>query len=71
MSRIRMFIAAVVAAFGLLTVMHTPAANAIIVHAEVLEGVDPSSPPPPPEKGDLLSLCLTIRAAASTNCISI
>ena len=70
MSRIRMFVAAAVAAFGLMTFVATPAANAIIVHAEIGEGIDPSSPPEP-APGVLLGLCLTIRSANSTNCISI
>ena len=69
MRRIRKFVVAIVAAVGLVAFVG-PAANAIIVHAEIGEGVDPSAPPEP-APGALVGLCLTIRSANSTNCISI
>jgi hypothetical protein len=71
-TRVRMFLAAILAALGLLTFVHTPAANAVIAHIEIgEEGLDPNAPPPPPPAGALLSLCITIRAAGSTNCIAL
>jgi hypothetical protein len=57
-----MFVAAVVAAFGLMTFVAMPAANAIVVHVEVGEGIDPNAPPTEPPTGALVNLCLTVRA---------
>ena len=70
MSRIRMFVAAVLASLGLMTFVATPHASAIIVHAEILEGVDPNSPPEP-APGTLLHLCLTIRPNPPVACVTV
>ena len=70
MTRIRLFFAALFAAMGLLTVVQMPGASAAIVHAEIGENGTPSTPPAA-GSGELLHLCLTIRAAGSHNCIDI
>jgi len=55
---------------GLLTVVQMPTASAVIVHAEIGENGTPSTPPQA-GTGEILHLCLTIRAASSTNCLDI
>jgi hypothetical protein len=69
-----MFVAALVAAFGLMTFVVTPAADAIVIHVEVAEGgIDPNAPPPEPTTGQIVNLCLTVRAYSPNpvGCISI
>jgi hypothetical protein len=67
MTRIRVFVAALAAAAGLFTAA-APTAGAIIVNIRI--GENTGTPPPTPEPGSLLSLCLQIRPNPGS-CINI
>jgi hypothetical protein len=63
-----MFVAALVAATGMLTMVGAQSAGAIRINISILEGGAP--PPEPPAPGELLGLCLQVRPNPA-NCISI
>ena len=68
MSRVRMFVAATVAAAGL--VLAAQPAGAVIINGQIGEpGSTPSDVPPP--SGAIAHICLTIRPNPTPTCIDI
>jgi len=67
-TKVRIFVAALVAATGLLTMVGAESAGAIRINIGILEGT--STPPPPPTPGEILGLCVQIRPNPA-NCITI